>query len=42
MDITIYGWSTSHQAAVPPQGRGRCDQAMVAQHRGKVSDQRGE
>jgi hypothetical protein len=30
------------QAAVPPQDCGRGDRAVIAQHRGEVSDRRGE
>src|SRR4029453_10366106 len=36
------GPSPGDQPAVPPQGHGRGDQAMTAQHGGKVSDQSGE
>ena len=32
----------SHQPTVPPQDRGRGDQAILAQHRGQSSDQGGE
>jgi hypothetical protein len=50
-DGVVEGWATGairmgpllgYQAAVPPQDRGRGDQAMAAQHRAKASDQRGE
>ena len=50
-DRWVEGWATGavrvgpllgHQATVPPQDRGRGDQAMPAQHRGQASDERGE
>ena len=50
-DRVVEGWATApvrvgplsgHQPVVPLQDRGRGDQAMTAQHRGEVSDQRGE
>ena len=50
-DRVVEGWATGavrvgpplgHQAVMPPQEGGRGDQAVTAQHRGQVSDQRGE
>jgi hypothetical protein len=50
-DGVVEGWATAtvrvgpfpgDQAAVPPQDRGRGDEAMTAQDRGQASDQSGE